>query len=154
MHAVTILQDTMSSMVYRLWYIVYGTWYMALPARDRSGSGGEGSSRGMHLHGISGSRSAWTLAGHGHWQGRARHGRARHGTTSQVKARQGKASQGKARQGKARQSKARIAHKRTAELDCTSTYSSNSCRATPAAKVAARHAVTATGREKERGEVS
>jgi hypothetical protein len=139
MRAVTILQDTMSSMVYRLWYIVYGTWYMALPARDRSGAGGEGSSRGMHLHGISGSRSAWTLAGHGHWQGRAGHGMAGHDT---------------ARQGKARQSKARIAHKQTAELDCTSTYSSNSCRATPAAKVAARHAVTATGREKEREEVS
>jgi hypothetical protein len=91
---------------------------------------------------------------HGHWQGRARHGRARHDKARQGKARQGKASQVKARHGNARQSKARIAHKRTAELDCTSTYSSNSCRATPAAKVAARHAVTATGREKERGEVS
>jgi hypothetical protein len=107
MRAVTILQDTMSSMVYRLWYIVYGTWYMALPARDRSGSGGEGSSRGMHLHGISGSRSAWTLAGHGHWQGRAGHGMAGHDTARQGKTRQGKARQGKARQGKASQGKAR-----------------------------------------------
>jgi hypothetical protein len=93
---------------------------------------------------------AWTLAGQGTaWQGTTRHDKARQG-----KARQGKARQGKSRQGKARQSKARIAHKQTAELDCTSTYSSNSCRATPAAKVAARHAVTATGREKEREEVS
>jgi hypothetical protein len=81
-------------------------------------------------------------------------GRAGHGMAGHDTARQGKARQGKARQGKARQSKARIAHKQTAELDCTSTYSSNSCRATPAAKVAARHAVTATGREKEREEVS
>jgi hypothetical protein len=88
------------------------------------------------------------------WQGTTRHDKARQGKARQGKARQGKARQVKARQGKARQSKARIAHKRTAELDCTSTYSSNSCRATPAAKVAARHAVTATGREKERGEVS
>jgi hypothetical protein len=101
MRAVTILQDTMSSMVYRLWYIVYGTWYMALPARDRSGSGGEGSSRGMHLHGISGSRSAWTLAGQGTaWQGTTRQGKARQG-----KARQGKSSQGKAWQRKAKQGK-------------------------------------------------
>jgi hypothetical protein len=70
---------------------------------------------------------------HGHWQGVARHGMAWHGTAWRCQSRQGKAG---------------ILHKRTAELDGTSTYSPNSCRAAPAA----RHTCRDKGRKRQRGE--